>query len=107
MRNLFIILICTLLSACSIIIVNNDERNNTNSSPTPTVYREKEPCKISKMEFGDTPKIPLERIISTAKDYKEKSTILVDYITDLRLYIANLKKEVRENDDRNIEKCSR
>lgn len=109
MKKIFIILLVILLSGCSIIIVNNDEKNNTTNIPSqvPLIYKEKENCIIKKMEFEDTPKIPLERIISTAKDYKEKSTILVDYITDLRLYITKLKKEVRENDDRNFQKCSK
>ncbi len=113
MRLKLIILSTFILNSCSIMILG--QNSNYNETPQSTILqedkkiiieKEKVKCIIDKYIFDDTPKLDIDKIINTKAD-KEKSLLLADYIKELRIYISDIKKEVRQNDENNFEKCSK
>jgi hypothetical protein len=99
------------LSGCSIVVVNSEKTNTFNTLDNKPkqveTIEKKEPCILENSEIQDTPKIPLEKITNSSSSYKDKTFILVDYLTELRTYVQQIKKDFRAYQLKVEEKCQK
>lgn len=102
-----------ILNGCSVIIISNDISRASDQTYTQAVNSSKESpiqqsltkCVFTDIILEETPKVPLDKVLSAASDYKTKSLILTDYISELRIYISNIKRQFAEQQNEIKQKC--
>lgn len=108
-NNIFIFLFClTQLTGCSVIVVNSEKTEQPiieNKTKQIEIQNNKQPCVVDDLINQVTPKIPLDKISNSNTNYREKTTILIDYIAELRTYVQQIKKDFRSYQIKVEEKC--